>query len=156
MKYALIKSNIVENIIVAQSDFIETIRHEWDHIIQLDEDSPVGVGWTYDGSKFIKPEAPEVPVVEPEPTFIITRLAFLSRFTDAEAIAIDLASIGTTVEAAAIRRYLNVLNAANFIDLKDPKTAAGVQALESIGILSEGRATVILDTPAAQSEISLK
>ena len=155
MKYALIKSINVENIIVAQSDFIETIRSEWDHIIQLDEDSPVGVGWTYDGSKFIKPEVPEVPVFEPEPTYIITRLAFLSRFTDAEAIAIDLASIGDTVEAAALRRCLNVLNAANFIDLKDPKTAACMQVIESTGILSEGRSTVILDTPAEQSEIPL-
>ena len=96
------------------------------------------------------------PEPAPEPTFIITRLAFLSRFTDAEAIAIDLASIGATAEAAALRRYLNVMNAANFIDLKDPKTAAGVQALESIEILSEGRATTILNTPAEQSEIPSK
>ena len=37
--------------------------------------------------------------------FRITRLAFVDRFTDAEAVAIDLASIGATVQAASIRRY---------------------------------------------------
>lgn len=82
----------------------------------------------------------------------ITRLAFLDRFTDAEAIAIDLASTGATVEAAGLRRYLHKVNAATFIDLGRPDTQAGVQALETVGILAAGRAAEILTAPIADIE----
>ena len=82
----------------------------------------------------------------------ITKLAFLSRFTDAEAIQIDLASIGATVPAASMRRYLNKVNVATFIDLDNAETRAGVEALESSGLIAAGRATEILDAPVAVSE----
>lgn len=91
----------------------------------------------------IKVEEPTPVAVEPD--FKITRLAFLSRFTDAEAITLDLASQGATVEAATIRRYLSKVNAATFIDLSRPDTQGGVQALEAAGILAAGRALEILD-----------
>lgn len=83
----------------------------------------------------------------------ITRLAFLSRFTDAEAVALDLASIGATVPAAALRRYMAKVNAANFIDLSREDTRAGVQALEAMGVLTEGRASEILDAPVMATEV---
>lgn len=82
----------------------------------------------------------------------LTRKAFLKRFTDAEAIAIDLASIGATVEAASLRRYLNLVNASIYIDLKDEETIKGVQALEYAGILGKGRAQEILETPVTDQE----
>ena len=83
----------------------------------------------------------------------LTRLAFLDRFTDAEAVAIDLASIddpsGTQQERtgqASIRRYLNKINAATFVDVARDDTIAGVNALESLGLLASGRADEILST----------
>ena len=82
----------------------------------------------------------------------ITRAAFLRRFTDAEAIAIDLASIGPTVEAAGIRRYLSLVNAAAYVDLDDPATRAGVTALEAGQLIGTGRAPEIIDTPVAPAE----
>ena len=82
----------------------------------------------------------------------ISRLAFLNRFTDAEAIAIDLASQGTTVGAATIRRYLSKVNAASYIDLSNPDTRASVQSLETQGLLASGRALEILDSPVQQVE----
>jgi hypothetical protein len=82
----------------------------------------------------------------------ITELAFINRFTDAEAIAIDLSSIGTTVEAATVRRYLSKVRAAKYIDLDDPQIRPGVTALESAGILTAGRAAEILDSPILESE----
>lgn len=82
----------------------------------------------------------------------ITRLAFLNRFTDAEAVAIDLASIGATVEAAGLRRYLAKVNAATFIDLDRADTRAGVQALEAGELLAAGRALEILDAPVQDAE----
>ena len=83
----------------------------------------------------------------------ITRLAFLSRFTDEEAIAIDLASIGATVEAAALRLYMAKVNAASFIDLNSQDTINGVNTLAAVGILTEERATEILTAPVQQHEL---
>ena len=91
----------------------------------------------------------DAPTTEPRH---ITTLAFLNRFTDAEAITIDLGSIGATVEAASLRRYMSKVNAATFIDLDRPDTRAGVQALEAGGVLAAGRALAILDAPIQPEE----
>lgn len=144
MKYAQIVQNIVHGV------------YEYDPLppfapnivmIPLDTDSPVQPGWLYEGEEFVEPQP--APVESPTK---ITRLAFLSRFTDAEAIAIDLASFGTTVEAATLRRYMAKVNAATFIDLSREDTRQGVEALEVIGILAEGRAAEILDNPVQEHE----
>ena len=109
----------------------------------------VHAGWSLiDGIWTAPPPAPE-----PELQSQITRLAFLSRFTDEEAIALDLASQGATVEAATLRRYLSKVNAASFIDLSREDTRAGVLALGQIGILAEGRALEILDAPVQSHEV---
>lgn len=92
------------------------------------------------------------PDYTPLPDRAVTRLAFLDRFTDEEAIAIDLASQGATVQAAAMRRYTAKVNAATFIDLDRPDTRAGVLALESAGLLAPGRALEILDAPVQDHE----
>jgi hypothetical protein len=84
---------------------------------------------------------------------IVTRLAFLNRFTDAEAIGIDLASIGATTQAAALRRHLNKINAAEEIQLDNAETRAGVQALETAGLIAAGRATAILDAQVQAHEV---
>lgn len=146
MKYAQIVQNTVHGV------------YEYDPLpqfapnivmIELPDDSPVQPGWLYDGEAFTEPQL--IPDVSP--TTKVTRLAFLSRFTDEEAVALDLASIGTTVEAATLRRYLSKVNAANFIDLSRDDTRAGVLALEQIGILGEGRALEILDAPIQPHEV---
>lgn len=90
--------------------------------------------------------------LEPPAPRRITRLAFLSRFTDPEAVAIDLASIGATAQAAGMRRYMSKVNAATFIDLGRADTRAGVQALEAAGVLAAGRALQILDAPVQPEE----
>ncbi len=154
MEYALIKNGIVENVIVADEDFITLITPEWDHIERIDTPAEqalgVGIGWSYVDNQFVAPvvETP-TPVELPKK---ITRLAFLNRFTDAEAVAIDLASIGATPEAASIRLYLKKVDAATYIDLDDASTRSGVQALETIGLLGTGRALEILDAPIQSTE----
>ena len=102
---------------------------------------------------------PEAQAFEPgppqaEPTVRnVSRKAFLSRFTDDEAIGIDLASIGPTRKAATVRRYLSKVNAAQHIDLAEDETRTGVQALEAAGLLQPGRALVILDAPIEPKEL---
>lgn len=156
MQYALIKANKVENVIVADPDFIQQIRADYDHIEPLDtlleQGLGVGMGWTYENGTFISPPQPEAPTIDLGSK--ITQLAFLNRFTDAEAIAIDLASQGTTVEAAAMRRYQKKVDAATYIDLSRQDTRDGVLALETIGLLAAGRATEILDAPVQPEEVA--
>ena len=98
---------------------------------------------------------PIIKIEQPSsmPQAQITRLAFLSRFTDAEAIAIDLASMGATVEAATFRRYLSKVNAASFIDLNSQDTINGINTLAAVGMLTEERATEILTAPVQQHEL---
>lgn len=91
---------------------------------------------------------------------IITRAAFRSRFTQTEKIAIELAGLddpSATMEArsqaAAIRTYQKDVDAAEFIDLTEPATAGGVQALAAAGLLAEGRAAEILTAPVLWSEL---
>ena len=108
----------------------------------------IGQRWNPDAQAF----EPAPPPAEPTERNV-SRKAFLSRFTDAEAIDIDLASIGPTREAATVRRYLSKVNAAQRIDLADNETRTGVQALEAGGLLQPGRALAILDAPIEPKEL---
>ena len=108
----------------------------------------IGQRWNPDAQAF----EPAPPPAEPTERNV-SRKAFLSRFTDAEAIDIDLASIGATREAATVRSYLSKVNAAQHIDLADDETRTGVQALEAAGLLQPGRALVILDAPIEPKEL---
>ncbi len=108
----------------------------------------IGQRWNPDAQAF----EPAPPPAEPTERNV-SRKAFLSRFTDAEAIDIDLASIGPTREAATVRRYLSKVNAAQRIDLADNETRTGVQALEAGGLLQPGRALAILDAPIEPKEV---
>lgn len=96
-------------------------------------------------------DVPEPPAAPEQKR--ITRLAFLNRFTDAEAIALDIAQQGTSILAASLRRFQQKVNAATYIDLALEETVAGVGALEQMGILAVGRADQILNAPVQQNEI---
>jgi len=70
----------------------------------------------------------------------LTRLQFLNRFTDAE-----LAGIYTVAKTnVAIEIMLDKFRAAEFIDTIDLQTVAGINALESAGLIAPGRAVEIL------------
>lgn len=115
------------------------------------DETLLGKLWDSESRKFVSP--PAGGGVAPPQASKVSRLAFLSRFTDAEAIDIDLASIGATREAAAVRRYLSKVNAAQHIDLQDADTRGGVQALEAVGLIAAGRAAEVLDAPIEPREL---
>ena len=50
--YALIKNGIVENTIVADNDFINSLPNANDYV----EYTNAGIGWSYDGVNFIPPK----------------------------------------------------------------------------------------------------
>lgn len=70
----------------------------------------------------------------------LTKLEFLNRMTSAERIAIRAAA----AQSPAIHDYMAMLDAAQDVDLTDPRTIGGVQALEAAGLIGEGRAAEIL------------
>ena len=89
----------------------------------------------------------------------ITRLAFRNRFTQTEKVTLELAAMDDPTapmaqrqQAAAIRVHLADVAASTFIDLCSQDTRAGVQELEAGGLLTEGRALVILDAPVEAHE----
>lgn len=85
-------------------------------------------------------EAPVVVVPEAAPERRLTKLQFRSRFTLTEKVALYTAAESQVL----IRIFLDDVNAAEYIDLNDPVTVAGVEALESYGLIAEGRAQEIL------------
>lgn len=150
---ALIRAGVVEAVIVADIAFAQTLGAEDAVDVSALQPRP-GVGWGYSSGAFVEPPAP--PVVPQAPVDygrIVTRLAFLNRFTDAEAVGIDLASVGVTAAAAGLRRAQNKINAAEEIQLDNPETRAGVMVLETAGLLAVGRAAEILDTAVAAGEV---
>lgn len=89
----------------------------------------------------------------------ITRLAFRNRFTQPEKVMLELAALDDPTaptpqrqQAAAIRVHLADVAASSFVDLGRADTRAGVQALETGGLLAAGRALQILDAPVEAHE----
>jgi hypothetical protein len=110
---------------------------------------------------------PPPPVEEPEPQpnpvpvggRKITRLAFRNRFTQAEKVTLELASLDDPAapmqqrqQAAALRASMKDQENATYIDLDRADTRAGVMALELGGLIASGRALQILDAPIADEE----
>lgn len=79
------------------------------------------------------------PVVAP-PLGQISQLEYMERFTDAELENI----YGAEAVSLSVRVWLKKFEAADFIDLSDPRTLAGLQALEANGLIGAGRALEII------------
>ena len=89
----------------------------------------------------------------------ITRLAFRNRFTQAEKVLLEIASLDnpaasmpTRQQSAALRVYLADVAVATKVQLERADTRAGVLQLESLGLLAAGRALEILDAPVQPVE----
>ena len=61
-------------------------------------------------------------------------------------------SIGASVPAATLRRFMQKVYNATYIDVGLQETIAGVTALETMGIIDAGRAAQILSTTIAEGE----
>lgn len=90
----------------------------------------------------------------------ITPLAFINRFTQAEQVAIDLASMddpAATMQqrqlSATLRVYLRNINVASYVDLDREDTQTGVRNLETAGIIGVGRADAVLLAPVTLVEV---
>lgn len=87
----------------------------------------------------------------------LTQFQFRSRFTTAEKVNIELASLdqpsaepAQRAQAATLRVLMADMSSAEFVDLTLPATIQGVMALESFGLIAPGRAAEILDAAGAE------
>lgn len=173
MQYALIRNSVVENVIVSDEKFIETISPIWDHIERIDTPAEqalgVGIGWGWDGEQFSPPPPPE-------PTWVITRNALQNRFpitangvsTKYDLMTLFLTdngyaeSLGVTgSDLYSLRSIIitgnNRLGVVSSVDLKAQETINYVQMTTNAAFpdafrLTQEEAAAILDTPAADNE----
>jgi hypothetical protein len=82
----------------------------------------------------------EEPIVATPSVRTLTKLEYMNRFTDAELAAIYMAAKSNV----QVEVWLDKFKLAEEINLDDPSTIAGVQALEAAGLLSTGRSAEIL------------
>ena len=144
-RYALVLNGVC--ITVVQQATTPTAPGQWLNVTVL----AVGPGHRWQGgSVWLQPEA--------GPRYI-TRLAFRSRFTTAEKIAIEIASLDNPAaslaarqQAASLRIFQADVDTALWIDLDRADTRAGALSLETSGLLAAGRSGTILDAPIANFE----
>jgi hypothetical protein len=141
MKFALIKDSKVFNIIEADDDFISSIVNEYEAAINVENISSVFIGQEYVNNEFVQPPQPEVVIpVDPPVGTTLSKLKFNQRFTFEELVAIETAADSDP----GIRVFKTQLALAEYIDLTEPGTIAGVSYLVSKNLLTQERADIIL------------
>jgi len=91
----------------------------------------------------------EMPVSAPvAPSPIITKLAMLTRLTDAEYVGILIAAKNDV----AVEAWKTKFDAATTVTLDDARTQAGMALLVGKNLLTQARADAILTDPVQDSE----
>lgn len=88
----------------------------------------------------IEAEQTAQAIVPSEPITVITKLAFMNRFTMEELAAIYTAARTEVM----VEVFLDKLKLAEHVDVSDPNTIAGLHALAAGGLLSEARVQAVL------------
>lgn len=175
MEYALINSDVVQDAIVADPAFIQTIQADWQAIVDITNVSPQpGIGWGYVNGQFIAPPAP--PPLPPEITWDISRVALQNRFpitangvsTKYDLMTLFLTdtayanSLGVSGQDLIDQRALiitgnNRLGTAEYVNLKSQQTISYITlctnaAFPAVFRLTQAEADGILNTPARNDE----
>lgn len=85
---------------------------------------------------------PEPEPIEPEPQYksAFTPLEFLDRFTEQEQLAV----VAATMQSAEVKLWYDKLLAASYVDLDDPRTAEGIDALIAAELIAPERRDEVL------------
>lgn len=138
-RWALVEGTLVKNVVEQETQ--PQIEGEWVWI----EDGKAGPGWFYVDGQFINPVPPPPP---PGPTWVISKVAMISRFTSQEYVGI----VGATKTDIEVQAWYDLFQAANRVDLKDQRTISGINALVPKNLITQERADTILTTPAQPGE----
>lgn len=145
MEFALVKTNLVENVIVADQEFADSIKADWDAVVAIPEGNPsgVGIGWTYKSKKFTAPVVESLPEVVLPVNTKISVGAFFDRFGDQKypILASDSLLVQALIKDCSVRK---------FIDLADPQLKTGLGLIVSAGFTIDVDA--ILTTPVGPTE----
>ncbi|MGV3581919.1 MAG: hypothetical protein ACO1N8_06405 [Methylophilus sp.] len=94
-----------------------------------------GQYYTADGTAVVIDTLGELPdptwLTMPPPKRIYSSLDFLDKFTEQEQLDV----VTATLSSAAIKLWYDRLLAADYVDLQDPRTVAGVDALITFGLI---------------------
>lgn len=130
MFYAQLDSN---NICSCVSQLAAKVNPPQPNMIEISSMDETLLGKKWDGVSFVA----VTPVIQPKRT--LTKLEYMERFTD-----IELAGIYTAAKTVvSIEIWLEKFKLATEINLDDPATIAGLQAMEAAGLLVPGRAMEI-------------
>jgi hypothetical protein len=119
-------TGMVINTIVADYEFVET---------------------NYSGHYRLVPPTPPPP---PLPTWVITKVAMISRFTPQEYVGI----VGATKTDVEVQAWYDLFQAASKVNLQDQRTIAGINALVPKDLITQDRADTILTTSAHPNEMA--
>lgn len=79
-------------------------------------------------------------IVEVPPQTQFTALEFLERFNETEQLAV----VSATLANAQVKLWYDKMLAASFVDITDPRTIGGLDALVAFNLLTETRKDEIL------------
>lgn len=82
----------------------------------------------------------EPPVLPIPPKTQFTSLEYLDRFTEAEQLEV----VSATLQSPQVKLWYDRLLAASYIDLNDPRTEYGIDALISAGLIDASRKPALM------------
>jgi len=115
--------------------------------------------WRFNNTEWVQVLKPSLPAQSPPEEVvtgfgrIITELAYRKRFTQAEKVAIQIASYGSNPINATLAVNLADLAAARYVHLDRQDSHDSTHALELAGLIGVGRADVILSDPVYSNEL---
>lgn len=140
--YALIGgTDTVQGVVQIESEGqLQALTSVYAQVIDITDSAPLAqIGWAFDGQNVVGTAASKK----------ITKLAMRQRFTVSEMLALMSAS-----DTVPIVKYLmKNLELATFVDLSRSDTQAGVALLVQLQLLTQERASVILNTPPSVIEV---
>jgi len=145
MKCALVKDNIVIDVVTTNSDeeFQSLARISSSVVDVTDANPQPEAGWLFNGNSLVPPEGQN-----PAGTRRITKLGLRRRLTFTELCTLTAAA-KTVVQVEALMGNLAV---ATYIDLNRSDTIAGFGLIVSLGLVTQDRANEILSAPIRDDE----
>jgi hypothetical protein len=148
---ALIQDDIVVECPIDLNDIdIQEYAKRYQSVFSIENLDPIPkVGWHKIGNKLLDPDMSGNGGV-----IYITREGFISRFTDAELVALEVfMDVGPSPYKYYVRALDKRLTRTTYVDRSRSSVIAGMQLLVTLAILTSARRDEIMNAPAKLEEI---